>query len=455
MLRALKINPSVWHANEGHTAFMMLERANELQAAGASFTEAVEKVRANTIFTTHTPVQAGHDVFTHDLMHPFFDRYCKIYNLDQNEFFRFGQDGFIGDSFNMTAFALKTTDYHYAVSQLHEQVARRMWHVLWPKMTEEQVPISHVTNGVHVPTWLAPELNRLFVKYLGNDWLDEQDNPDMWRKIMEIPDEEFWVVHQLLKRKLMGVMREAGRNRWVKNNIVGAQLPALGVMLDPDVLTIGFTRRFAEYKRPTLIFRDLDRLKKIINDPMRPVQIVLAGKSHPADIPSKQLLHDVYNLAKDKALQGRIGFVEDYNLHLAHYLVQGVDIWLNTPRRLQEACGTSGMKAAMNGVLHMSVRDGWWHEAYNGTNGWVINNDLQALSPGEQDEADAAEIYRMLEQEIVPLFYNRDRFGVPHEWIARVKNSISSVTPQFCARRMLKQYVEKMYLPATEIPQKI
>jgi starch phosphorylase len=452
VLRALKINPVVWHANEGHTAFMMLERINEQQAAGASFAEAIARVRATTVFTTHTPVQAGHDVFQTYQMKSFFDRYCESCRIDEPDFFRLGQDGSGEHLFNMTAFALRTTNQHNAVSQLHGKVARRMWNVLWPEVAEEQVPILHVTNGIHVPTWIAPELNRLFTRYLGKGWLKEQDDPKLWEKVMDIPDEEFWLVHQLLKRKLMGVMREAGRSRWVKNNMVAGQLPALGVMLDPDVLTIGFTRRFAEYKRPTLIFRDLERLKKIINNSMHPVQIILAGKSHPADFPSKQLLHEVYSMATDKAFQGRIAFVEDYDMHLAHYLVQGVDIWLNTPRRLQEACGTSGMKAALNGVLHMSVRDGWWYEAYNGANGWVINNDLVASRPEEQDEADAPEIYRLLEQEIVPLFYNRDRSGVPHGWIDKVKRSISSIAPAFSARRMLKEYAGLMYRPADQPP---
>ena len=257
-------------------------------------------------------------------------------------------------------------------------------------------------------------------------------------------------MHQLLKRKLIGAMREGGRNRWVEDNMDSRQVLAMGVMLDPEALTIGFARRFVEYKRPALLFRDIERLKRIINNRWHPVQIVFAGKSHPADLPSKQLLHQVYTLATDRGFQGRIAFVEDYDMHMARYLVQGVDVWLNTPRRLQEACGTSGMKASLNGVLHLSVPDGWWHEGYNGANGWVINGDRGAQRPEDEDAADAGALYRLLEEEIVPLFYTRDRSGVPHGWIRMMKEAIRSIAPAFCARRMLKEYTERMYEEAVQ-----
>jgi len=259
-----------------------------------------------------------------------------------------------------------------------------------------------------------------------------------------------WAVHQLLKYKLIGAMREGARNRWVENDVTPKQVLALGVLLNPKALTIGFARRFTEYKRPTLVFWDVDRLKRIINNQWYPVQIVFAGKSHPADFSSKHLLHKVYTLAADPEFQERIAFVEDYDMHMARYLVQGVDVWLNSPRRLQEACGTSGMKASLNGVLHLSVRDGWWHEGYNGTNGWAIGGDLDALRPEEEDAADAEALYRLLEEKIVPLYYARDRGGVPHGWIRIVKEAIRSIAPVYNTRRMLKEYTEKIYRKAAQ-----
>jgi len=422
VLRALNINPFVWHANEGHTAFMMLERVREEVAKGASFAEAIGRVQATTVFTTHTPVLAGHDVFPTQLARP--------------------------QSFNMTTLALRTVNQRYAVSQLHGRVTRRMWHGHWPEVPEDLVPISHVTNGIHIPSWIAPELNYLFKKYLGEDWINEHDNNRLWDRLLDIPDEELWAVHQLLKNKLVSTVRVRARKRWVQNDTTPNELPAMGTLLDPEALTIAFARRFTEYKRPMLIFRDIDRLKLLVNNEWHPVQIVFAGKSHPADLPSKHLIQQVYHLALDREFHGRLAFVENYDMHLARYLVHGVDVWLNTPRRLQEACGTSGMKASLNGVLHLSVRDGWWHEGYNGSNGWVIGSDLISPSPDEEDEADAEALYRLLEEEIVPLYYTRDRDGVPHGWIRMVKEAIRSIVPVFCARRMLKEYTERVYSPA-------
>jgi starch phosphorylase len=325
-----------------------------------------------------------------------------------------------------------------------------MWHGLWHEVSEDEVPITHVTNGIHVPSWVARELASLFEKYLGKNWIREHDDSRLWEGVLNIPNEELWAVHQLLKRKLIGAMREGARNRWVEDHAAPKQVLALGALLNPEVLTIGFVRRFTEYKRPTLIFRDIKRLKQIINNQWRPVQIIFAGKSHPADFSSKRFLHEVYTLAADREFQGRISFVEDYDMHMAHYLVQGVDVWLNTPRRLQEACGTSGMKASLNGVLHLSVRDGWWHEGYNRLNGWAIGADLDAPGPDEEDRADAEALYWLLEEEIVPLYYSRDRGGVPHGWMRMVKDAIRSVVPVYNARRMLKEYTDNMYRLAAQ-----
>ncbi len=453
VLRALNINPAVWHANEGHAAFMMLERIRELVATGLSFAEATSRVQATTVFTTHTPVLAGHDMFSAELLEKYLSGYRKSLGIDRETFLQLGlKDDDATQTFNMTTFGLKMANQRCGVSQLHGKVARRMWHGLWPQVPEDKVPIAHVTNGVHLPSWVAPELASLFEKYLGKNWMKKYEDSGLWESVLGIPDEELWAVHQLLKYKLIGAMREDARNRWVVDNVPPRQVLALGVLLDTETLTIGFVRRFTEYKRPTLIFHDVDRLKRIINNQWHPVQIIFAGKSHPADFSSKNLLHEVYTLAADREFQGRIAFVEDYDMHMARYLVHGVDVWLNSPRRLQEACGTSGMKASLSGVLHLSVRDGWWHEGYNGTNGWAIGGDLDTLRPDEEDAADAEALYSLLEKEIVPLYYARDRGGVPHGWIRIVKEAIRSIAPVYNTRRMLKEYTEQMYRTAAQPP---
>jgi starch phosphorylase len=450
VLRALGIKPAIWHANEGHTAFMMLERVREEIKQGATFDEALQRVRATTVFTTHTPLPAGHDVFPAQLVDKCFHSYWSSLGIDRDTFIKLGQqNGLCPQAFNMTVLALAMSGQCNAVSQLHGTVSRKIWHVLWPDVEENEVPISHVTNGIHVPTWVAPELGQVYEKYLSKDWLEKHDDPKIWERVTDIPDEELWAVRQLLKRNLMVTIRERARKLWDKVEVAPQQVLAMGALLDPWVLTIGFVRRFAEYKRPALIFHDIERLKKIISDEGRPVQIVFAGKSHPDDFQSKYLLQQVYNLATDRQFQGRIAFVEDYDMHMAHYLVQGVDVWLSTPRRLNEACGTSGMKASLNGVPNLSVRDGWWYEGYNGANGWAIGNGPGAYSPEEEDKADAEALYRLLEKKIVPLYYSRDRDGVPHDWIRVVKEAIRSVAPNFCARRMLKEYTNQIYLPAT------
>jgi len=450
VLRALGIKPAIWHANEGHTAFMMLERVREEVEQGSTFSDALQRVRATTVFTTHTPLPAGHDVFPVQLVERCFHSYWDSLSIDRDMFMKLGQqNGLCNQAFNMTALALATAGRCNAVSQLHGTVSRRIWHVLWPDIKEDEVPISQVTNGIHVPTWIAPEMGQVYEKYLGKDWLEKHDDTKIWERVMDIPDEELWAARKLLKRNLMVTMRERARKRWDRVEVAPQQVLAMGALLDPWVLTIGFVRRFAEYKRPALIFQDIERLKKIINDEWRPVQIVFSGKSHPADYQSKYLLQQVYNLSIDRVFQGRIAFVEDYDMHIAHYLVQGVDVWLNTPRRLNEACGTSGMKASLNGVPNLSVRDGWWHEGYNGANGWAIGNGPGAYSPEQEDKADAEALYRLLEKKIVPLYYNRDRDGVPHGWLRVIKEAIRSVTPNFSARRMVKEYTNQIYVPVT------
>ena len=451
VLRSLGVKPPVWHANEGHAAFMMLERVREEIEEGATYDEAVERVRTTTVFTTHTPVLAGHDVFSVQLIDKYFHNYWGSLKMNREAFLELGQHNGGGDVFNMTVLALTLGEKCNAVSQLHGKASRKMWHMLWPECKEDEVPITHITNGVHVPTWIAMEMKRLYDKYLGADWLEKQDDPKVWDRVLDIPDEEMWATRQLLKRKLKGALLGWAQQRWSESEVQPQQVLAMGALLHPEVLTVGFVRRFAEYKRPALIFRDVERLKRIVKDRWNPIQIVFAGKSHPADFPSKCLLQHVYRLATDRDFQGRISFVEDYDMHMARYLVQGVDVWLNVPRRLNEASGTSGMKASLNGVPQLSVRDGWWHEGYNGSNGWAVGDGPVAYNPEDEDRMDGEAIYRLLEEKLVPLYYDRDRNNVPHGWVRVVKEAIRTVGPAFCARRMVKEYTDRLYMPAAGV----
>jgi starch phosphorylase len=323
-----------------------------------------------------------------------------------------------------------------------------MWQSVWPDLPEEEIPITAITNGVHISTWMAGSVGRLLGKYLGEDWWQRQDDPKLWSRINDIPDVELWEVRQHLKRKLTSFIRERARRGHIEAQLDPEQVLTAGTFLDPEAFTIGFARRFATYKRATLLFHDMERLKALLHDRYRPVQVIFAGKAHPADDPGKHLIQQIYTLAKDPAFGGRIAFVEDYDMHVAHYLVQGVDVWLNTPRRPHEASGTSGMKAAINGVPNLSVLDGWWAEGYNGFNGWAIGNQQELSDPAEQDRADAESLYRLIEEEVIPLYYQRDSDNVPRGWIQVVKEAMRTSAPVFCTRRMIKQYTEQMYVPA-------
>jgi starch phosphorylase len=351
----------------------------------------------------------------------------------------------------MPVLALKLSDYRNAVSELHGQVSRRMWNWMWPNLRAEEVPITHVTNGVHTGTFLARRLRLLFDRYLGADWMENIDDPEMWAQIENIPDGELWQVRRHLKRKLVVFANTRTRTLWQSGSITPAQVVAGGLFLEPYSLTIGFARRFATYKRANLIFRDYDRLMRIITNYERPVQIVFAGKAHPADEPGKMLIQQVYRAVKDSKSGGRLVFLEDYDMNVARYLVQGVDVWLNTPRRPNEASGTSGMKAALNGVLNFSVLDGWWREGYNGKNGWSIGEDQEATDPHQQDDADAENLYNTLENEIIPLYYeNRTADNLPSDWVGYIKESIKTLAPMFSTRRMVKEYMMEMYQPAMQ-----
>jgi starch phosphorylase len=449
ILRALSHRPGVWHINEGHSAFMLLERLREEVAAGLDLPQAMARVRAETVFTTHTPVPAGHDVFPYHLMEKYFSGLWPSLGLSRDEFLALGRaDDGRAAGFNMTAFALRLSGRANAVSRLHGEVSRRMWRVLWPGRREEEVPIGHVTNGVHVSSWVGSALHALFRKRLAPDWVERHEQPTLWENVDDIPENELWNAHRQLKRKMLAVIRERARAQRIERSASAEQLLASGIFLDPEALIIGFARRFATYKRPTLLFRDAERLVRLIHDRDRPVQVVFAGKAHPADDPAKRLLQEVFWSALNPQNGGRIAFIEDYDLQIARYLVQGVDVWLNTPLRPLEASGTSGIKAALNGVLNLSILDGWWAEAYNGRNGWAIDPGPEPLEGKDRDAAEAGRLYALLEEEIAPLFYKRDLDGVPRGWVEMMKNSIRTAGELFSGRRMVQQYAREYYLPA-------
>jgi len=450
-LRALGVEPAVFHLNEGHAGFVVLQRIRDLIELGASFDVALDEIRRTTMFTTHTPVPAGHDAFPFHLVEKHLAGAWGTLGSHRERFLALGAyDNGSGSQFNMTALAIRSAGSTNAVSQLHGQVTRAMFAPMWPDLPEAQRPVSAVTNGVHVPTWIAGELSDLFSKYLGNDWLERHDDPALWEGVLTIPDQELWTVRQALRRYLFTFVRDRARHRWVEEHVGIPRVVAAGTLLEPDALTIGFARRFTGYKRPELVFHDPERLARILNATGRPVQIIFAGKSHPADDIGKHHLQHVYRHALEPMFGGRVAFVDDYDLHVAHFLVQGCDVWLNNPRKPLEASGTSGMKAAINGVPHLSIGDGWWAEGFTGANGWVIDGGVGGDNYDAIDAGDADALYRLLEEEVVPAFYDRDESQVPRRWIATVKQAIITVAPRFSARRMVKEYTERMYAPALE-----
>jgi starch phosphorylase len=443
VLSTLGVKPSILHLNEGHPAFALLERVRERVQEGTSYEDALHQVQSTSVFTTHTPIPAGHDVFPFQLMEKYFRNYWPALNVGHDIFLQLGiHPNEPNAGFNMTAFALRACGYRNGVSKRHGEVACRMWQSLWPELPEEKIPIDFVTNGIHVPTWIEPKMELLFNRYLGPSWLLDHDNRALWEPIDGIPDEELWRTHYWLKIKLIDAIRERARQRWARDRASPSLMIAGGTLLDPSVLTIGFARRFATYKRADLIFYDLARVKKLLNDRWRPIQIIFAGKAHPADDPAKRILQRIFNAARDPDLAGRIAFVEDYGEQLAQYMVHGVDVWLNNPLPPLEASGTSGMKAALNGVPHLSIMDGWWVEGFNGKNGWAFG---KGEGGGNRDHADAEALYHILEHEVIPLYYKVSDDGIPHEWVKLMKESIKSSASRFSARRMVKEYIEKFY----------
>ena len=447
-LKAMGSAPPVWHLNEGHAAFVVLQRIRDMLEHGESFDSALAEVRRTTIFTTHTPVPAGHDAFPFQLVETHLAGAWGTLGSYRDQFLALGQyDNGSGSMFNMTALALRTAGATNAVSQLHGRVTREMWGPIWPGQPEETRPVRAITNGVHVPTWLSAELMALFDEYLPSGWHDLHDDPAIWQRVLEIPDDVLWQARNALRYYLFAFIRERARQRWKEEQVSAARVVAAGTLLDPNALTLGFARRFTGYKRPELIFHNPDRLLGILNALRRPVQIVFAGKAHPADETGKHHLQQVYRRAIDPMFGGRVAFVDDYDLHVAHFLVQGCDVWLNNPRKPLEASGTSGMKASLNGVPHLSIGDGWWAEGFTGDNGWLIDPKVEGDSDAV-DAADADALYQLLEREIVPAFYDRDAHGIPRRWLSVVRRAIVSVAPRFSARRMVKQYAEDLYSTA-------
>ncbi|MBI5032832.1 MAG: alpha-glucan family phosphorylase [Chloroflexi bacterium] len=440
-LRALGYNPRVWHLNEGHSAFSVLERAREFVHQGMTFEQARNAIRATTVFTTHTPVPAGNDAFNFDLIEKYFDSFWSALKISREQFFDLARQYLPwGAAFSMTVLALKFSESANGVSELHGDVARKMWHFLWPDRSDNDVPIGSITNGVHSLSWLAPDYQELFDQVLPTNWRERLDDPELWQTIDKIPDATIWKIHVALKHRLFDFIRSRDATH---------VLEASASHLDPDALTFGFARRFATYKRAVLMFRDLERLKRILNSSNRPVQILFSGKAHPADDPGKQFIQQVVQFSRQPGLEGRIAFIEDYDINVARYLVQGADVWLNNPRRPLEASGTSGEKASLNGLPNLSVLDGWWREGFiAGVNGWSIGADHAWNDTEAQDAADATSFYETIERQIVPLYYTRDADGIPHGWVRMMKNAIKTIAPRYSTRRMVKEYTTKYYVPA-------
>jgi starch phosphorylase len=448
-LEALNYKPTVFHMNEGHSAFLALERIRLfIERQGLSFDEAVEATRVNNVFTTHTPVPAGIDLFDSGLMFHYFNPFCQSAKIEFERFMGLGRRNprDSNEPLSMAILALNTSAYRNGVSRLHGEISQEMWNDLWPTLPVSETPITWVTNGVHTPSWINGDLADLYDQYLEPDWRSRWHDRAMWRLVRDIPDEELLEMHRRRKRRLIAFVRERQTASAARRKAAATEVRTSAEVLDPRALTIGFARRFATYKRATLLFRDVDRLRKILCHPERPVQVVIAGKAHPRDQPGKTFIREIAQLARDPQLWKHIVFVEDYDMKVARELVQGVDLWLNTPRRGEEACGTSGMKAGINGVLNLSVLDGWFDEGYEMSGGWAIG-DRERYSE-DQDAIHASNIYYLLENEIVPLYYGQTEGGLSSDWVRRMKESLMNLTPQFDARRMVDEYSRKLYDPS-------
>ena len=452
-LDLLGLRPDICHLNEGHSAFLILERIRTLmQEHKHSFAEAREVVRAGTVFTTHTPVPAGIDRFPPFLMEHYFAPYCQECGVSMEELLALGRENpdDRNSPWSPTMLALRLATHSNGVSRLHGIVSRRMFAPLWPGVPPNEIPIGSVTNGIHDLSFISPEISSLYERYLGPRWREDPGDQTVWVEAETIPEEELWRSHERARERLVAFARRHLRAQLRRQGASPDEIERADEVLDPEALTIGFARRFATYKRSTLALHDPERLATLLNRPGQPVQIIYAGKAHPADEPAKRLIRDIVELSRRPEFRNRLVFLEDYDIGIARYMVQGCDVWLNTPRRPLEASGTSGMKAAANGSLNVSILDGWWAEAYQPEIGWAVGRTEQYPSEEKQDAADAESLYEVLEREVIPLFYDRGRDGLPRRWIARMKASIQALCPIYNSNRMVTEYVERFYLPAAE-----
>jgi starch phosphorylase len=452
-LEALGVSPTVFHMNEGHSAFLALERIRVLIESNnaLTFDEARQLVMGTNVFTTHTPVPAGIDFFSPELMLKYFRHFIPTLKLDDEGFLALGREDVTNrkQGFSMAVLAIRLADQYNAVSALHGEVSRKMWHNLWPGVPEVEVPVKHVTNGIHTRTWLSPDIMYVLDRYLGDAWMSDPTDHSVWEGVNQIPDEELWRAHERGRERLVSWVRPTLKNQLQRRGATYEEVLVADEVLDPEALTIGFARRFATYKRGALLLREPARLRKLLEDSKRPIQFVFAGKAHPADHEGKELIKAIVNFARDPAFRRRFVFVENYDMNVARYLVQGVDVWLNTPRRPYEASGTSGMKAAANGVLNCSILDGWWVEGYGPDVGWAIGHGEIYPDANYQDQVESQALYDILEKQIIPLFYNRSVDNFPREWIARIKNCLRKLAPVFNTNRMVREYAEKFYIPAS------
>ncbi len=446
--RAMGINVTVFHMNEGHAAFLAIERIrNEIKEHSMSFNEALTYVTASNLFTTHTPVPAGNDRFVPELIDKYFSDLYRDLGVDSDRFMSLGRENPSNkkEEFCMTVLAIKTAFGCNGVSKLHGEVSRKMWNAIWPQLPAHEVPIGHITNGIQTLSWTSDEMMRLFNRYLGPDWIDNPTSKDIWKGIDNIPDSELWRCRERLRERLVGFSRRRLHNQLIARGVPKKQASVASSVLDSEALTIGFARRFATYKRATLLFRDMERLSAILSSQKRPVQIVFSGKAHPRDAHGKEFIKEIIHTSREEKLRKKIVFLEDYDINVARYIIQGVDIWLNNPIRPKEASGTSGMKVVANGGINVSILDGWWDEAYNSNNGWAIGSGELYDDQNYQDEVESLSLYNLLEEEIIPLFYNRAEDGIPEAWLAKIKESMKSIIPEFNTNRMVKDYTEKYY----------
>ena len=454
LLRHIGVNPTVFHMNEGHSSFLLLERIkNVMKDKEVSFDIARDIVSSQTVFTTHTPIPAGNDIFTMDLMNKYFKDYWVRLGITQDEFLRLGmkENGSYDDGFNMGILALRIAGKKNGVSKLHGEVSREIFSDVWPNIAPNESPITYVTNGIHTTTWLAQDLKTLYNKYLQPYWQDKIYDDEIWKKINNIPNKELWKAHLVRKQKLMEMARQNLVTRYRRNNMNYQDITDIVEKFNPDALTIGFARRFIDYKRAVLIFKDLERITEILNIPNKPIQLVFAGKAHPLDWQGQGIVKYIHELSMKPQFKGKIFLLENYSMSISRYMVSGVDVWLNTPRRPMEASGTSGQKASVNGVINFSISDGWWAEGYNQKNGWIIGTNDEYDNYENQDRVDSNSIYDTLENKIVPLYYDRNEDGIPEGWIEKMKNSIISTGGKYSTERMLKEYTENLYMPLVNL----